>query len=87
MKSMPVPMRALITTARRWLPDPDGAEQSKDVSELQTDVKQAMSPAITDGVDKLKPKLCPKTVSVVPIATAGQLNGVKWETTGAAHHK
>jgi hypothetical protein len=80
-------MRALVTTARRRLPEPDGAEQSKDVSELQTDVKQARSPAITDGVDRLKPKLCPKTVSVVPIASAGQLKGVKWETAGAAHRK
>ena len=84
---MPVPTAALIATAKRLLPEPDGAEQSKDVSELQTDVEQAMSPAITVGVDRLKPKLCPKTVSVVPITTAGQLNGVKWETTGAAHHK
>ena len=87
MKSMPVPTRELMTTARRLLPEPDGAKQSRDVTELQPDVAHAMSPAITVGVHRLEPKLCPETVSVVSIATAGQLKGVKWETTGAAHDR
>ena len=89
MKSIPVPTRELMTIRRLW-PEPDGAEQRRDVTELQPDVAQAISPATTVGVDWLEPKLCPVTVNVVgpplanPIATAGQLNGLRWEATGAA---
>ena len=92
MKSIPVPTRELMTIRRLW-PEPDGAEQRRDVTELQPDVAQAISPATRVGVDWLEPKLCPVTVNVVgpplasPIATAGQLNGLRWEATGAAHHK
>ena len=65
--------------------------QRRDVPETHNDAAQGLStplswPATTDGIDPLEPKFIPLTVSNVPIATAGPLNGVRYDATGAAHN-